>query len=94
MNQIELQIFDRSYKLACEPKDAEALRAAAKYLDGKLRSARSAMPRLESDRLAVMVALEICQELLQVNKALQDQQACQRLVRQMIQDVQDAIDTE
>lgn len=92
MNPIELTIFDRVYKLGCDPQEADGLRAAAKYLDQKLREARAAMPRIENDRLAVMVALQICQELLKANKSLQELQACQRLVQQMISDTKEAID--
>ncbi|MEC7119759.1 MAG: cell division protein ZapA [Pseudomonadota bacterium] len=94
MNNVELKIFDRSYTLACEAQQADALKAAARYIDSKLREARSAMPRVESERLAVLVALDICQELLMANKALQEHAACQRLIHQMIDDVESCIDAQ
>ena len=92
MNNVELKIFDRSYTLACDAKQADSLKAASRYIDSKMREARAAMPRVESERLAVLVALDICQELLSANKALQDQVACQRLIKQMIEDAENCVE--
>jgi cell division protein ZapA len=94
LNNVELKIFDRSYTLACDAKQTDALKAAARYIDSKMREARSAMPRVESERLAVLVALDICQELLTANKALQEQVACQRLIKQMIEDVESCVEAQ
>ena len=41
--------------------------------------------------VAVMVALELCQELMQANRAVQSQAACQRLVQDMIAQVKQAV---
>lgn len=94
MNNVELKIFDRSYTLACDTQQTDALKAAARYIDSKMREARSAMPRVESERLAVLVALDICQELLNANKALQEKAACQRLIKQMIEDVESCVEAD
>lgn len=94
MNNVELKIFDRSYTLACETAQAESLKAAARYIDSKMREARSAMPRVESERLAVLVALDICQDLLGANKVLQERAACQRLIKQMIEDVESCVEAQ
>ncbi|MFZ3192021.1 MAG: cell division protein ZapA [Moraxellaceae bacterium] len=94
MNNVELKIFDRSYTLACDAKQTDALKAAARYIDNKMREARSAMPRVESERLAVLVALDICQDLLTANKALQEQVACQRLIKQMVDEVQSCVEAD
>ncbi len=92
MNNVELKIFDRNYTLACDTKQADSLKAAARYIDSKMREARSAMPRVESERLAVLVALDICQDLLSANKVLQEQVACQRLIKQMIEDAESCVE--
>jgi cell division protein ZapA len=91
---VELNILDRLYKLACNPEQVEALKAAARHVDQKLRESRSAMPRIETERLAVMVALQLCQELMSANTTLQGQKACERLIGQMISDVETAIDAD
>lgn len=91
---VELNILDRSYKLACEDNQADGLKAAARHVDSKMREFKSAMPRIETERLAVMVALQLCQELMAANITLQGQKACQRLINQMINDVETAIEAD
>lgn len=88
---IELLILDRSYKLVCPSDEVEDLSASARHLDGKLREARKQMPRVEADRLAVLVALELCQDLMKANRSMQSQAACQRLIHSMIQEAQHAV---
>ena len=91
---VELTILDRTYKLACETAQADGLKAAARHVDSKLREARSAMPRIETERLAVMVALQLCQDLMAANTTLQAQKSCERLIAQMINDVETAIEAD
>lgn len=88
---LELKILDRSYKLACEPHEEEQLNNAANLLNQKLQEARSTMPRIESERLAVLVALNLVQEILTLNKSLQDQTTCQRMVKQLIAEAEHAL---
>lgn len=88
---LELKILDRSYKLACEPHEEEQLNNAANLLNQKLQEARSSMPRIESERLAVLVALNLVQEILSLNKSLQDQTTCQRMVKQLIAEAEHAL---
>lgn len=90
---IDLQILDRTYKLACEPNEEQQLRNAANYLSQKLKEARQAMPRVETERLAVLVALNLAQEILNLNKSLQDQTNYQRILKQLIVDTEKALDT-
>ncbi|XID75426.1 cell division protein ZapA [Alkanindiges sp. WGS2144] len=88
---IEVRILERNYKLACEPSEREQLQKAVSLLEQKLQETRRAMPRLESERLAVLVALSLAQEVLNLNKGLQEQTQCQRLIKQMINDAERAI---
>lgn len=89
---LELKILDRSYKLACEPHEEEQLNNAANLLNQKLVEARSSMPRIESERLAVLVALNLVQEILTLNKSLQEQTNCQRLIKQLIAQAEQALE--
>ena len=88
---IEVRILERNYKLACEPSEREQLQKAVSLLEQKLQETRRTMPRLESERLAVLVALSLAQEVLNLNKGLQEQTQCQRLIKQMINDAERAI---
>lgn len=86
--KVDIQILGRTYGMECDEAEASGLKAAASHVDAKLQELRKAMPRLENDRLAVLVALNLCQELLTANKALQEVSASQRLVMQMIDEAE------
>lgn len=89
---LDLQILDRTYKLGCEPEEEQQLRNAANFLTQKLREARSAMPRIETERLAVLVALNLAQEILNLNKTLQEQTSHQRILKQLVQELEKAVE--
>ena len=89
---VDLQILDRTYKLACEPDEEQQLRHAASFLTQKLREARSAMPRIETERLAVLVALNMAQEILNLNKTLQEHNSHQRVLKQLVQELEKAVE--
>lgn len=89
---VDLQILDRTYKLACEPDEEQQLRHAASFLTQKLREARSSMPRIETERLAVLVALNMAQEILNLNKTLQEHNSHQRVLKQLVQELEKAVE--
>ena len=66
----EVIVFDKSYKLECAPSDEANLHAAATALETKYREARLAMPRLESERVAGMVALNLSLEFAKLEQQL------------------------
>lgn len=88
---VEIRILERTYKLACEPSEEEQLHKAVSLLEQKIQETRRNMPRLESERLAVLVALSLAQEVLNLNKGLQEQTHCQRLIKQMIHDAEKSL---
>lgn len=88
---VDVRILDRSYKLACEPSEKEQLQKAVSLLEQKLQDMRRSMPRLESERVAVLTALSLAQEVLSLNKDLQEQTHCQRLIKQMINDAEKSL---
>ena len=61
---IEISILGRSYKIACEEGEREALLEAAAYLDGKMGDIKNAGKVSGADRIAVMAALNIAHEFL------------------------------
>lgn len=91
MMTVDVRILDRSYKLACEPSEKEQLQKAVSLLEQKLQDMRRSMPRLESERVAVLTALSLAQEVLSLNKDLQEQTHCQRLIKQMINDAEKSL---
>jgi cell division protein ZapA len=62
--QIDVKILDRDYKLAVDESEKGKLVDAAKMVDEKMRSIRSAGRINGVDRIAVMAALQLAHELL------------------------------
>ncbi len=61
---IEVNLLGRSYHVACEDDEREALMQAVAYLDGKMGEIRKSGKVTGSERIAVMAALNIAHELL------------------------------
>ena len=63
---IEVTLLGRSYRVACEDNEREALMQAVAYLDAKMNEIRKAGKVTGSERIAVMAALNVAHELLSV----------------------------
>jgi cell division protein ZapA len=61
---IEVTLLGRTYRVACEPGEREALLQAVAYLDGKMAEIRKIGKTTGTERIAVMTALNIAHELL------------------------------
>ena len=61
---IEISILGRSYRIACEEGERDALMQAVAYLDDKMSEIKKAGKVNGVDRIAVMAALNIAHELL------------------------------
>ena len=65
-NTVSVSILDKEYQVAC-PEDQQAdLLLSARHLDEHMRSIRSTGKVIGLERIAVMAALNISHELLQV----------------------------
>jgi cell division protein ZapA len=69
---VTVNILDRDYQVACSPEEEELLKSAAAYLDSKMREVRERGNVIGIDRIAVMAALNIAHEFLQL-KPLEDE---------------------
>lgn len=79
---ISVSILDREYLIGASPEQRAGLIAAAAYLDGKLRELRSGSNRGGGlDRIAVLAALNIAHELLNLQQqaATRDNDLAQHL---------------
>ena len=63
---VEVQLLGRTYRVACEDNEREALMQAVAYLDGKMNEIRRAGKVMGAERIAVMAALNVAHELLSV----------------------------
>ncbi|EQD65967.1 Cell division protein ZapA-like protein, partial [mine drainage metagenome] len=61
-----VRILDRDYMVACPHDERPALLDAAEYLNARMREVRDSGKVVGLDRVAVMVALNMANELLQL----------------------------
>lgn len=64
---VSVKILDKEFQVACPPEEQESLRASAKLLDRKMREIRDSNRVIGTDRIAIMAALNLAHELLQVS---------------------------
>ncbi|WP_456405434.1 cell division protein ZapA [Thiolapillus sp.] len=61
---ITVSIMDKEYRVACGPGEEDALLASALELDERMRSIRQTGKIIGTERIAVMVALNMAHELM------------------------------
>jgi cell division protein ZapA len=61
---INISILDKDYKVACPPGEQSALLESARFLDSKMREVRDSGNVLGSERIAVITALNMANDLL------------------------------
>ncbi len=67
-NPVAVNILEREYLIGCTPEERPGLLAAANMLDTKMREIRNASRATSLDRIAVMAALNIAHDLLQLQQ--------------------------
>jgi cell division protein ZapA len=60
---VSIQILDKEYLIACQPQEREDLRNAAALLDTRLKTIRDGSKLIAGDRLLVMAALNLANDL-------------------------------
>ena len=71
---VAVNILGKEYRIACEPGTEDELLSAARFLDTRMREVRGSGKVIGTDRIAVMVALNLAHELLN-EKSEQDSAA-------------------
>lgn len=64
ISTVSVRILDKEYQVSCPEEEVEALTASAKYLDQQMRQIRETGKVFGLDRIAVMAALNIANEML------------------------------
>ena len=67
-NIISVNILDRSYKIKCPHEQAPALQESARFVDEQMRKLRQTSNITSVDRIAVVTALNICNELMMLKR--------------------------
>lgn len=61
---VSVKILEKEYQVACPEEEVDALTASARYLDRQMAEIRETGKVFGLDRIAVMAALNIANELL------------------------------
>ena len=61
---ITIHVMDRAYQIKCPPEEAAQLQESARYLDQQMRKIHQSAHTNNTERLAVVAALNIAQELM------------------------------
>jgi cell division protein ZapA len=61
---INISILDKDYKIACPPGEQSALLESARFLDSRMRELRDSGKIMGSERIAVITALNMANDLL------------------------------
>jgi cell division protein ZapA len=88
---VTVTILDKDYQVACGKGEEESLREAAEYLDGKMREIRDHGRIIGIDRIAVMAALNIAAELLQLKPLEEERHSLARHIASLRETVSHAV---
>jgi cell division protein ZapA len=64
--RVSVRILEKEYQVACLPEERSELLDSAEYLNSKMREIRDGGNVVGLDRIAVMAALNITNELLKI----------------------------
>lgn len=70
--QVMVNIGGRSYRLACNPGEEDHLLELARFVDGKIGEMHSSFRDMGDQRIVVMAALAIADELHDLRRKAQD----------------------
>ena len=75
IKQLEVNILEQSYRLACPPEHEADLLSAVSRVDAEMSKVRAQSSVRGTDRIAVMAALSLASELLALEKSIAAGQA-------------------
>lgn len=67
--RVSIRILEKEYQVACPVEERTDLLDAAEYLNSKMREIRESGAVMGLDRIAVMAALNLSNELLKLKKS-------------------------
>lgn len=93
MVRIGVRILEKDYQVACLPEERTELLDSAEYVNAKMREIRDSANVVGLDRIAVMAALNIANELLKLRKHDQSTDAgdAGQRIRQLRERVESAL---
>ena len=90
---VSVIILDKQYQFACEPDERQALKEAALFLDERMRAIKGAGRLMALERIAVMTALNLSDELLKLQKNEKyRQENVDSRIRMLVDELADALE--
>jgi cell division protein ZapA len=86
---VSVNILDKEYRISCPPEERESLIQAATFIDGQMREIRQTGRVIGTERIAVMAALNIANDLLS-DKQVKDDSS--QTISRRIQRLQEKIE--
>ncbi len=80
---VTIRLLDKDYQVACPAEERVALLESARYLDEKMREIRDSRKMIGSERVAVMAALNIANDLLRCREDNGDSASMDNKLRQL-----------
>ncbi len=68
MARISVRLLDREYQVACPPDQRTELLDSAEFLDARMREVRDSGTAVGLDRIAVISALNLANELIRLRR--------------------------
>lgn len=88
---VNIKILDKDYQVACSPDEEVLLSISARHLDDTMRSIRSSGKVVGSDRIAVMAALNVTNDLLHGEQAPSANPQQDEQIQRMSQKIDEAL---
>lgn len=89
---VSVKILDKEYQVSCKQDEVDALTASARYLDQQMRQIRESGKVFGLDRIAVMTALNLANELLLKRQSVDDvQREAQHHVKHLTERLDEAL---
>jgi cell division protein ZapA len=91
---VTVNILDKEYRISCLPEERESLLQAAAYLDSQMREIRLNGRVIGTERVAVMAALNIANDLLSSQQRREDgSQSISRRIKNLQEKIEIALNT-
>ena len=89
---VSVTILDREFQFASSAEERAALKEAAELLDGRMREVKASANLLAFERIAVMTALNMADELLRLHKdGVRREQTVDRRIRMLADELDNAL---
>ena len=89
--EVKVTILDRQFTVNCRKGERDSLLEAAAFLDGKIRAIQEQTKLVGLERCAIVAALNISNELLQVKRGDTDVGAISEHIRSIGDRIEDVI---